>query len=112
MLYCFWITWRGRNTISVLFKIAFYPCRRERFYLHFLLQHEFEPAENMKPKEGQEMSKSAAKNKKKREAKARAKQEQETSEEVEGFTFYVRLSGNIWHLKKTVNFVSKNRRGN
>ena len=41
------------------------------------------------------MSKSAAKNKKKREAKARAKQEQETSEEVKGFTFYVRLSGNI-----------------
>ena len=49
----------------------------------------------MKPKEGQEMSKSAAKNKKKREAKARAKQEQETSEEVILFTFYVRLSGNI-----------------
>ncbi|CAH3105852.1 unnamed protein product [Porites lobata] len=43
---------------------------------------EYEPAENMKPKEGQEMSKSAAKNKKKREAKARAKQEQETSEEA------------------------------
>ena len=33
----------------------------------------------MKPKEGQEMSKSAAKNKKKREAKARAKQEQEAA---------------------------------
>ena len=31
----------------------------------------------MKQKEGQEMSKSAAKNKKKREAKMRAKQEQE-----------------------------------
>lgn len=41
--------------------------------------HENEPAENMKPKEGQEMSKSAAKNKKKREAKARAKQEQEAA---------------------------------
>ena len=33
----------------------------------------------MKPKEGQEISKSAAKNKKKREAKARAKQEQEVA---------------------------------
>nr|XP_058942590.1 eukaryotic translation initiation factor 2A-like [Pocillopora verrucosa] len=41
--------------------------------------HENEPAENMKPKEGQEISKSAAKNKKKREAKARAKQEQEVA---------------------------------
>ena len=65
------------------------------FNLRFLFQREYEPAENMKPKEGQEMSKSAAKNKKKREAKARAKQEQETSEEVKRFTFYVRLSGNI-----------------
>ena len=87
MLYCFWITCHGGKAISVLI------C--ESFYLRFLLQHEYEPAENLKPKEGQEMSKSAAKNKKKREAKARAKQEQETSEEVKRFTFYVRLSGNI-----------------
>ena len=46
-------------------------------------QHENEPAENLKQKEGQEMSKSAAKNKKKREAKARAKQEQEVAGEAQ-----------------------------
>lgn len=45
--------------------------------------HENEPAENLKQKEGQEMSKSAAKNKKKREAKARAKQEQEVTGEAQ-----------------------------
>lgn len=48
---------------------------------YFPFQHENEPAENLKQKEGQEMSKSAAKNKKKREAKARAKQEQEVTGE-------------------------------
>ena len=48
---------------------------------HCPFQHENEPAENLKQKEGQEMSKSAAKNKKKREAKARAKQEQEVAGE-------------------------------
>ena len=46
-------------------------------------QHEHEPPQNLREKEGQEMSKSAAKNKKKREAKARAKQEQEATGEVE-----------------------------
>ncbi|KAL9964538.1 hypothetical protein ACROYT_G028193 [Oculina patagonica] len=44
--------------------------------------HENEPAENLRQKEGQEMSKSAAKNKKKREAKAKAKQEQEAAGEA------------------------------
>ena len=47
----------------------------------FPFQREHEPAENLKQKDGQEMSKSAAKNKKKREAKARAKQEQEAAGE-------------------------------
>ena len=55
--------------------------------IYFLLQHEYEPAENLKQKEGQEMSKSATKNKKKREAKARAKQEQETTGEVRVLCF-------------------------
>ncbi|KAJ7390312.1 Eukaryotic translation initiation factor 2A [Desmophyllum pertusum] len=44
--------------------------------------HEHEPPQNLREKEGQEMSKSAAKNKKKREAKARAKQEQEATGEA------------------------------
>ena len=47
----------------------------------FPFQREHEPPENLKQKDGQEMSKSAAKNKKKREAKARAKQEQEAAGE-------------------------------
>ena len=107
MLYCSGSLDMAEIQSQYLFNIAFYPRN-----LRFLFQREYEPAENMKPKEGQEMSKSAAKNKKKREAKARAKQEQETSEEVIMFTFYVRLSGNIWHSRKTVNFVSESRRGN
>lgn len=88
------LTWPKYN-LSTYLILLFTLVGVKGFNLRFLFQREYEPAENMKPKEGQEMSKSAAKNKKKREAKARAKQEQETSEEVKRFTFYVQLSGNI-----------------